>query len=136
MNMMIRGAGSNSGNGGGAGMPAYLRVFTKEKTYQGIGQFRLQEGSRIRGIKETVYIVLDGLNFFPDMTDSIEYLEEFGLKGESGWQFRTHRGKITAYSAMRRILPPIYPSTAALSRSSRIRIWKRPCNPLPSPMPS
>lgn len=100
MNMMIGRAGSNSGKDGGAGLPAYVKVFAKEKTYQGIGQFRLQEGSGFKGIKETAYIVLDGMNIFPEMTDSIEYMGEIGLRSENGWLFRTHRGKIAAFSPM------------------------------------
>lgn len=81
MNMMIGRSISNSGKDGGAGLPAYVKVFAKEKTFQGIGQFKLQEGSGFKGIKETAYIVLDGVNIFPEMTDSIEYLGEIGLRG-------------------------------------------------------
>jgi hypothetical protein len=79
-------------------IPAFVTIFTKAKTYQGLGHFRLQSGSSLLGVKETAYFRLDGKNFFPEMTDSIEYMGETGLKGESGWLFRTLQGEITAFS--------------------------------------
>jgi tetratricopeptide (TPR) repeat protein len=78
--------------------PSFLKIFTKEKTYQGLGHFRLQEGSSLNGVKESVYIRMEERNFFPEATDSIEYMGETGLKGENGWLYRTLRGKIAAFS--------------------------------------
>jgi hypothetical protein len=79
-------------------LPSFVTIFTKEKTYQGLGHFRVQDGSALRGTKECAYFRLDGANIFPEATDSIEFMGETGLKGENGWLFRTLRGKITLFA--------------------------------------
>jgi tetratricopeptide (TPR) repeat protein len=99
LRMMI-GRSSGGEKGDQTGLPTFVTVFTKAKTYQGLGHFRLQEGSGLRGVKESAYIRMDGMNIFPEATDSIECMGETGLRGESGWLFRTLRGKITAFSPM------------------------------------